>query len=679
MSAKSTKRGYFAQIRLKYAVFTLIIVLFGGWWFFRGSDLLENFFGEAPEVEYFKKTIQELKATDPLAANALDAIARQRDMQEWALAFKAREKVDGLSGVRTLAKKIEQERPAYEKVLVDIASRPDAFNDKQERDRFLQAYDAYFEFFGERTVDEDARSLERFAGNAVYWYAIKDDPAALVMLQNGVFEGESRLLDFYVEQKDWLQFALSSAMACLADNTDTRPRVDVNFMKNVILRSMQFYPASKAFAELEGDDGFIFSAIFLEYAHILSPAVSQYHLPPEEAAGVIFANADQYLAVPVDAQFSPGELRRGEEQARELAYLKEKKNSIWNRAQEYPLILRFEKDAPDAAERLLNRYENLPVFIYSLYPDEAVQAIRAVDLYGDLALAVLQKYSHSERMHAKLREEKVNTRIVPLVLRHGDRAFELLEDDTRWLDRYVERDGTPRDDSQGWLFAIPLVGAPMMVINNWRNGYPNTWGELGWAGLDVIGCVTLVMSLPAGGGKTLAQGVAKGTSGTSVRMAVQETTKMVITPKIASTGVKGATSFLRRYIAVLFGQTARIAKGTGRVLRYAWDVTTAVVKNPGTRKWIARAAFAAYLAVVIDERTIPHLPDVGKAVGGMAGDLIRNGMRAVRNTFAEALIGTFDAQDRPKFARMVHQYSGIGIMLLLAFFSWRTLAPIWQS
>lgn len=669
MSTKGKWMGYFQQISLRHFIYATFAVV-GIFWFFYGNSILENAFGEAPDAEYFKKVAQELKTTDPQAAQVLDTIAKQRDMQEWAVAFKARQEVDGLSGVRTLAKSIEQGRLAYEKVLVDIASRHNAFSNKQERDHFFQAYDIYFEpikSLGGQTIDEYGRSLERFVDNAVYWHAMKDDPGALVMLQNGVFEGEDRLLSFYVEQKDWLQTALSSTMAYLADNADTRSLADVKFIKNTMLRSMQFYPASKAFAEIEGDNGFIFSAVFLEYANILSPAVSKYRLPPEEAANIIFANADQYTAVPVGATVSPEELQRGEEQARELAYLREKKTSIWNKAQEYPLVLRFEKDALDASERLLARYEQLPEFIYSLYPNEAVQAIRAVDFYGDLALYVLQKYSHSERMHEMLKDKNVNTRIVPLIIRRGDEAFSLIEDDMRWLGRYVERDGTPRDDSQGWLSFFPLLGAPAVVINNWRNGYPNTWGELGWAAFDVAGAYSFVNSF------------AKSTVKVTGRAAVGQVDDIAKGVGRTALGTAddlaraGGQNFLKRYATLLTNQTARIGTGTSKALRYTWNATMNAMKNPTIRKWTARAYFAVYLLVVIDERTIPNLPDVGRAIGEKTGEVLHNTGKAVGNVFSEALTKTFDLQDRPKVAYTAFLLSWIPLAIL-AFFSWRKLA-----
>jgi hypothetical protein len=706
MSTKDKWMSYFLQVRsrhLIYVAFGIFWFFIGICWFFKGNSILENAFGEAPNVEYFNKVVQELKTTDPEAAHTLETISKQRDMQEWAVAFKARQEADGLSGVRELAKSIEQGRLAYEKVLVDIASRPGAFSNKQERDHFFQAYDTYFEpikSLGVQTVDEYSRSLERFVDNTAYWHAIKDDPGALVMLQNGVFDGEDQLLSFYVEQKDWLQAALSGAMAYLADNADTRPLASAEFIKNAMLRSMQFYPASKAFAEIDGDNGFIFSAVFLEYANILSPAVSKYHLPPEEVAGVIFANADQYSAVPVDAVFSPEELRRGEEQARELAYLREKKTSIWNKAQYYPLVLRFEKDALDAAERLLDKYEYLPEFIYSLYPNESMQAIRAVDFYGDPALYVLQKYSHSERMHELIRDKNVNTRIIPLILRRGDEAFSLMDEDMRWLDRYVERDGTPRNDSQGWLSAIPFVGAPAVVVNNWKNGYPNTWGELGWAAFDVASSVLLIKSLTVSAGK-IAAGSIDDIARATGRAASGQADDIARGAWKAALGTTGATddivrgagrmaagtaddiarvagkpvgqSFLKQYTAFLTNQMAHITTGTRGALRYTWNTTMTVMKNPTIRKWTARAYFAVYLLVVINDRTIPNLPDVGRVIGEKTGEVLHNTGKAVRNAFSEALTKTLDLQDRPKVAHTAYLFSWIPL-ILLAFFSWRALS-----
>ena len=98
------------RIRSKGATLVMVIILaLIGLWFFKGEAFLVNLLVEESPSKYLEKQAQRLKGTDPQAARALENLARQGDMNEWAArAFQAQEKVSGLSGVRTLARKIDE-------------------------------------------------------------------------------------------------------------------------------------------------------------------------------------------------------------------------------------------------------------------------------------------------------------------------------------------------------------------------------------------------------------------------------------------------------------------------------------------------------------------------------------------------------------------------------------------
>lgn len=624
----------------KNVVVSIFLLLLITAWFFKGEAWLKDLLGESSGAEYLQKTVKELKATDPEAAKAISEIARKADVEEWALAFKAREKDEGLSGVRTLAREVAQGRPSYEKIMVGIASRANAFAGQEDRDVFLETYAAYFAPIGAidaSTLDEYSLSLERFAAEPAFWHAVKDDPTALLLLRNNVFDNDMELLDFYAQNKDWIQPALFASLAYISQSDNAKDNLAL--LKNIIKRAQQFYPASKAFAEIKDDDASSFAVVFLEYAHVLAPAVAQYRIPAEEAADVVFANMDQYRAVSIGENFTAEVLREGENQAKYLAQLRDQKKATWNKAREYPLVLRFEKDALEASERLLDRHPEIPEFIYSLYPDEPVQAIRAADIFGDPGIYILSKYSHSERLHTMLKDPKIGVRIVPLLLKSGDEGFSLLNDDIRWLDRYVNPDGTLRDDSQGWLSSIPFVGAPLVVIKNWKNGYPNTWGELGWATFDVAGSVMLLSSLKTGA--VVAKGAASY-GDDAARIAG----RTAATYGDDAIRVAGTTkSLLGRFSAIRFAQVSHIASGAGSIIKKGFAATIQTMKNPLVKRWGPRVLLGVYLTVTVTERTVPNLPALGAKIGEVLGKTVNSVVRGTINAGTAFLIESFGGKE----------------------------------
>jgi hypothetical protein len=663
--------------KIPYVLLILLIIFV--WWQFKGVVVLEYLLGENQAEKYFNDTVAKLKNNDPEAARILGEIKRQQDVKEWAVAFKAKEKTDGLSGVRSLAGRIKEGQPVYEKVLVEYALKPGSFNSSEERDHFLFAYDEFFEQQSQinpANANRYSTYLENISSNSGYWEVVKNDPAGMVMLENGVFDDDKSLSYFYMEQRDWLLPVLGGAIANISDSEDLPDVEKVIYIKNVLRRSMQFYPASKYYSEIEDDSG-LFWGLFLEYAHVLSPAVTEYVVSPEEAASVIFANQDQFYSVNVGEDFTHGDIEYGKQQAQELAFIKNNKPGIWKKSQEYPLVLRFEKDALDAGDKLLEKYEYLPEFIYSLYPDEAVQAIKAVDLYGDAALYILQKYSHSNRMHDLLKDKNINTRIIPMILKRGDAAFDLIDDDIRWVNRYTNQDGSMRDDSQ-WLMAIPLIGAPAAVINNWRNGIPNTWGELGWAAFDVVSCVAIIYSLPANAVKTAGKEAFRTTARATGKSAVTNTAQSIMRASFRTISRGGISSslrsgvivatrqtFLRSYIAAFVEKVVVIARASGKVVRYTWNQTKIILKNPVARKWIVRASLATYFAVVLSERTIPNLPAVGTKIGEITGKAIHNTAEAFQNAYTSAIAEALNTP--PGHSSLIQKFhKGVNVFLIIS-------------
>lgn len=92
-------------------------------------------------------------------------------------------------------------------------------------------------------------------------------------------------------------------------------------------------------------------------------------------------------------------------------------------------------------------------------------------------------------------------RVPAFLKQHPDDGFTLLKDDPRWLDKEFKEDGRPKKESV--IGYVPLVGSIIEVGMNIAQGYPTTWGEIGWAAWDAaedtLAILAFVATAPEGG------------------------------------------------------------------------------------------------------------------------------------------------------------------------------------
>lgn len=97
-------------------------------------------------------------------------------------------------------------------------------------------------------------------------------------------------------------------------------------------------------------------------------------------------------------------------------------------------------------------------------------------------------------------------RVPAFLKQHPDDGIALLKADSKWLDKEFKEDGRRRKDSV--LGYVPLVGGIIEVGMNIAQGYPTTWGEIGWAAFDVaedaLAIAAFVATAPGGGSGALA-------------------------------------------------------------------------------------------------------------------------------------------------------------------------------
>ena len=99
--------------------------------------------------------------------------------------------------------------------------------------------------------------------------------------------------------------------------------------------------------------------------------------------------------------------------------------------------------------------------------------------------------------------------LIPFIGRFGDEAFAMLSDDPRWAERYFLPDGTPNPEATTVIDMLPIIGAPYTLGRNLLMGYPSSWGEVGWAALDIADGFLLIASFGSSTPLSAAKGVAK--------------------------------------------------------------------------------------------------------------------------------------------------------------------------
>lgn len=147
----------------------------------------------------------------------------------------------------------------------------------------------------------------------------------------------------------------------------------------------------------------------------------------------------------------------------------------------------------------------------------------ANDDKGNLNAAAVANLVHALAVHGRTALEGINQptvlpsmklpemlaldwRVPAFLKQHPDNGLKLLSEDPKWLDKEFKEDGRPKKDSV--LGYVPFVGGIIKVSMNVAQGYPNTWGEIGWAAFDVaedaLAIAAFVATAPGGGAGGLA-------------------------------------------------------------------------------------------------------------------------------------------------------------------------------
>jgi len=651
-------------------------------------------FGPQPPDAYVRQQLERLQETDPRAAVTLRQLRDQRDARDIAVAMTAAEHGGGnqASALRELAVRAQKGRTPYEVRLAALARQSIDPGDQQAVETFFQAHATTCQMLihddSGQTLEFYLNLLAQASQDPVAWKIVRDDPVGLVLWP--CLRNDPGAWQYYGQERQWLAEVLAD-MAPAQVNAGTVDAVEQSYAEAVRV-ARQYHPLPKqAVCDLKlGVYGFV---LFLAYGPIIQSAVKD-GVPLDEVLDVIFINGDS-LALPAD---EPVRWRRAAELAGELALIRKTRPKVWEAARAHPLALRLNKDVPNYADQLLEKYaaNDVCAFLYSNYENEIVPAAAALAHYGDLGFYILKNYEDDARLKTYLLDEHVGILVVPFLARFGSAGFDKLHEDPAWVRRYFNSDGTPRKDDWEWLGAVPILGAPALLVKNIAQGYPSQWSEWGWAGLDVADGVLLVASFGASAEVTAGKEVLKDSGEMAIEKVTRQEAKALTrragreaAEAAARTGgttiardversalrrVAGAGGLVLRnggQVIVIAGRildkAAEPAFAGARRLKQAWESVP-----PAFRRWAYRSLLAVGMIITIHERTIPALPKVGQAIGEEAGRLIGNSANATADALSAAMRQWLG--DTP-LARVITSWAGhaLACFILLAC-AWR-IAP----
>jgi hypothetical protein len=654
---------------LRWTLFLFVSVL-AVYWVFAGHGLAQKAGDSAaatPEATT-QKIIRKLEAENPQAAAELTRIRDNNNIRAVAAVLYDADARGGASAVQQLVdRQASSGRTPAEIRLASLAVDPNLLPNAAGRDEFLWAHASALQL-----LDDDATGkasgtymdhLEQAARTPDSWRTAKANSMAMLVFESVSTPG---LREYYEQEQEWLD-AVVVEVTARADMDDAEKKALVSDVVKVAYDNRPYF--KQAVTEQKLDAGAFF--LFAQYGDVIGHIAGAGGVPLDETLEVVFANSDYLERFKTDKLDREG---RARELAARLVYIRSHKPAVWRAARKTWLALRLDEDAPQVADKLFEKYaaDDVAALLYAGYEKEVVYAAEAVAKFGDLAIYILNRYAGSRQFHDALKQPDFGPRLIPYVAKFGDQGIERLKDNRAWLDKYFERDGTPKEEE--WWTQIP-GGAACNVARNWAKGLPSEWSELGWAALDVADAALAVASFGASeavteagteglevAAKDAAAAEAKAEARETLLRAGQKRAARELTADGAREAArKESQSLLRRAVAQ-GARFARVVKGpAGKVWRFVVAVgSTAMIPAEKVleaakkfhdawlavpamyRKVVYRSLLAVGLFATISQRTIPALGKIGDAAGKFAGDVVKNTASATAEGLKSAIEKVLD-------------------------------------
>lgn len=651
------KRRYSnGMIGFFYRSFLFFLILVAGLaWLFKGGDLLQG--SEGAYERKLRELLAKIEKSNPEAAKRIKE-AGKKDPYAVAVAVATlKNQKDYEKQITKFSESLKDDEPNAFIEAIELSVDKSLVSNNEDRKKVIYAHGSFLylkeselikKALIEKNLEEQGKykseiqalvnehfdRLKKFSKEPGTWELVKYDPVAVMVFTE---VEDSKLRQFYVENHEWVQDMFSQFQNLPQEKEKEGSSVSI---KSVLETASLYYPETKKAVVDQKQNGCGFGPmgfqLFFKYGELIKTCVDKEKVLPLCETLEIFFSQQDYLNSFIEkhATESAASLL-----ARNLGEIKKTSPDLWRAAKASPGALDLYEDAKEFANDVFKKCDGINVqdLLYADYftPDRVLlkNAAHALAKWGQLAFYTLNEYSeHFDNKPTSENQEIKKTikssefqdtnfkkaltkdfRTVFYVFRNGQSGISEILANSKCIDKFVDEKGELKPEV--FLKSIPFIGGPVTVFDNWVNGYPNSYAELGWAALDVADGALLVMTLGASAETTVAKTAAKTAAKELARKAAQEAAKK----GIKTTFSKFAESTLSKFIRVLsvtdkvfLSIPSGLLRFAGKTINVALYLAKTAVKTwsglpSGFKSFVYKSFLAITISVSIVFRTIPAL------------------------------------------------------------------------
>jgi hypothetical protein len=626
-----------------YRSFLFFLILFAGLaWFVKGGDLLQG--SEGAYERKLRELLAKIEKSNPDAAKRIKE-AGKKDPYAVAVAVATlKNQKDYEKQITKFSESLKDDEPNTFIEAIELSVDKNLVHDNEDRKKVIYAHGSFLylkeselikKALIEKNLEEQGKykseiqalvnehfdRLKKFSKEPGTWEIVKYDPVAVMVFTE---VEDSKLRQFYVENHEWVQDMFSQFQNLPQEKEKEGTAVSI---KSVLETASLYYPETKKAVVDQKQNGCGFGPmgfqLFFKYGELIKTCVDKEKVLPLCETLEIFFSQQDYLNSFIEkhATESAASLL-----ARNLGEIKKTSPDLWRAAKASPGALDLYEDVKEFANDVFKKCDGINVqdLLYADYltPDRVLlkNAAHALAKWGQLAFYTLNLYS--ERADKKANEFQDNNfkkalakdfRTVLYVARNGQTGISDILANEKYLDKDLDTKGDPLKPS--FWKNVPVVGGPLVVFSNWTQGIPNTYGELGWAALDVADGALLVFTLGVSAEGTVAKQAAKE----AAKKLAKETAKNALKSGYKTVFAKFAESALSKFIRVLsvtdkvFSSIpSGLLRFAGKTINVALYLARATVKAwsglpTGFKSFVYKSFLAITISVSFVFRTIPFL------------------------------------------------------------------------
>ena len=713
--ASNTMIGFF------YRSFMFFLILVAGLaWLFKGGDLLQG--SEGAYERKLRELLAKIEKSNPEAAKRIKEAGKKDPYAVAVTVATLKNQKDYEKQITRFSESLKDDEPNAFIEAIELSVDKNLVYDNEDRKKVIYAHGSFLylkeselikKALIEKNLEEQGKykseiqalvnehfdRLKKFSKEPGTWEIVKYDPVAVMVFTE---VEDSKLRQFYVENHEWVQDMFSQFQNLPQEKEKEGTAVSI---KSVLETASLYYPETKKAVVDQKQNGCGFGPmgfqLFFKYGELIKTCVDKEKvLPLCETLEIFFAQQD-YLNSFIEKQATESAASL---LARNLGEIKKTSPDLWRAAKASPGALDLYEDAKEFANDVFKKCDGINVqdLLYADYltPDRVLlkNAAHALAKWGQLAFYTLNEYSeHVENQEIKKTIKSVefidtnfkkaltkDFRTVFYVFRNGQSGISEILANSKCIDKFVDDKGELKPEA--FLKSIPFLGGPVTVFDNWVNGYPNSYAELGWAALDVaddITTIALLVGAPVTGGSSAAVAAAKIAAKTAAKKLAQESAKEAIKKGIKKTITKfGESSLSKVFRGLVTAGKAVVSipvtliSFSGKTINVALYLARASVKTwsglpSGFKSFVYKSFLAITISVSIVFRTIPFLWNAFLEQIKKLPEILKEVFVTAPKDLANALIKALD--DLFSMSGMSIKAIWWGILLVLIYMGFRFL------